>query len=107
MDNQISLRAEQASRVGLFLYQLGIVLLVFLIMMPMTLYFFGASLIAIPVCTIWILLVTAWLNKNCSVRKIKVDSMKQPLTQVNESPPPHLEPRAVFQCQSLAAARLK
>ena len=63
MDKQISLRAEQASRVRLFLYQFGIFLLVFLIMMPMTLYFFGASPIAIPVCTVLVLLATAWLSK--------------------------------------------
>ena len=104
MDKQISLRAEQASRVRLFLYQLGIVLLVFLIMMPVAQYLFGASPIALPVCTVWILLGSA---KNCSVRQIQVDRMRQPLTQISESPPPHPEPRAVFQCRSLAAARLK
>ena len=63
MDKQSSLRAEQASRVRLFLHQRGIFLLVFLMMIPMTLYFFGASPIAVPVCTVLVLLATAWVSK--------------------------------------------
>ena len=63
MDKQISLRPKQASRFHLFLYQLGIFLLVFLIMMPMTLFFFGLSPIAVPVCIVLVLLATAWLSK--------------------------------------------
>lgn len=66
MDKRISLRAQQASRVRLFLYQLGIFPMVFLIMMPVTLHFFGASPMEIPICifcTVWILLATAWLSK--------------------------------------------
>lgn len=63
MDKQSSLRAEQASRVRLFLHQRGIFLLVFLMMISMTLYFFGASPIAVPVCTVLVLLATAWVSK--------------------------------------------
>ena len=63
MDKQTSLRAEQASRVRLFLYQFGIFLLVFLIMMPLTLYFFGASPIVKPISIVLVLLTTAWLSK--------------------------------------------
>ena len=71
MDKQTSLRAEQASRVRLFLYQFGIFLLVFLIMMPMTLYFFGASPIAIPVCTVLVLLDSLAQQKTARFDKFR------------------------------------
>ena len=63
MNKQTPLRAEHASRVRLFLYQLGIFLLVFLIMLPLTLYFFSASPIVIPISTVLVLLTALWLSK--------------------------------------------
>ena len=63
MDKQSSLNAEQASRVSLFMQQLRIFPVVYLIMMPVTLYFFGASLIAIPIYTALVLLAKAWFSK--------------------------------------------
>lgn len=63
IDEQTSLRAEQASRVRKFLCELGVLLLVFLFVTSLMGYFFGASPFALPITVVLITLSVTYLNK--------------------------------------------